>query len=112
MLNEYIVAFPFQGEYEYCEVNANQIANKALSSMFGDSVDILWENFYNSSEIGRFTRNGKVYQIDFSYNCANKFNIYEVTDEGEESIVERDIPYIVLIVNNNQKIIYNLSEYI
>lgn len=109
--NIYSVAFYFQGSYHYIKINANQIANKALSEIFGDSIYKLHDYNRNQYLYEEIEINDKKYLVDFSYHSSQLLNVYEMID-GDEFLVERDIPYLVLNVADGKEIIYKLSDYV
>lgn len=116
MINHYYVAFPFKGEYQYTDFNANMIANEfmrynndaAMESILDDTTGLQY--FYS-----RFSYHGKNYVATFSYYTPKTFNIYELSldENGEETetIVERDVPWILLkITDGDENILYNVTE--
>lgn len=109
--NIYSVAFYFQGSYHYIKINANQIANKALSEIFGDSIYELHDYNRNQYLCEEIEINNKAYLVDFSYHSSQLLNIYEMID-GDEFLVEQDIPYLVLNVADGKEIIYKLSDHV
>lgn len=109
--NIYSVAFYFQGSYHYIKINANQIANEVLHEIFGDSISELHDYDRSQYLCKEIEINDKNYLVDFSYHSSQLLNIYEMID-GDEFLVERDIPYLVLNVSDGKEIIYNLSDYV
>lgn len=116
MINHYYVAFPFKDEYQYTDFNSNMLANKiatlgnesAIDSVLDDTTGLQY--FYS-----RFSYHDKNYVVTFSYDTAKTFNIYELLldENGEETetIVERDIPWILLkITDGDENNLYNVTE--
>lgn len=109
--NIYKIAFPFEGEYLFLDINSNQIANKALSNIFGDSVFTLHDYDKKQYLCDEFEKNGEKYIVDFSYDDAESLNVYIKQDE-DESLVAKNIPYLVLSVTDGEDILYKLSDHI
>lgn len=110
----YSVAFPFMGEYFYCDIPANYFADKIANDLMGDSMaDVLTETAGWFEY--RFEHNGKSYMATFSYDSVKLFNVFETSgdpkdDDYDESIVAQDIPYIVLKIKQDKKELYNICD--
>lgn len=110
----YSVAFPFMGEYFYCDIPANYFADKIVNDLMGDSMaDVLseTEGWFEY----RFTHNGKSYMATFSYDDVKLFNVFETfgdreSDDYDENLVESDIAYIVLKVKQDKNVLYNVCD--
>lgn len=110
----YSVAFPFMGEYFYCDIPANYFADKIANDIMGDSMaDVLSET--DGWFEYRFEYNGKSYMATFSYDSVKLFNVFETFGdrEGEnydEHLVDSDIPYIVLKIKHDKNVLYNVCD--
>lgn len=110
----YSVSFPFMGEYFYCDIPANYFADKITNDIMGDSMADSLSEHEGWFEY-RFEHNGKTYMATFSYDSAKLFNVFETdgdhtTDDYDETLVDKDIPYIVLKVKQNNVELYNICE--
>lgn len=110
----YSVAFPFMGEYFYCDIPANYFADKIANDLMGDSMADSLSEHKGWFEY-RFEFDGKSYMATFSYDSAKLFNVFETdgdheTDDYDETLVDKDIPYIVLKVKQNNVELYNVCE--
>lgn len=115
--NIYTIAFPFNGEFHYAVFDANMIANIAIQDIASDAIaDMNTE--YNQWFEHRFTNNGKYYMATFAYNSVKYLNIFECdTDnpdniEYDEHLVESNVPYTIIKIENENDIIFNLNEII
>jgi hypothetical protein len=110
----YSVAFPFMGEYFYCDIPANYFADKIANDLMGDSMaDVLSET--DGWFEYRFVQNGKEYMATFSYDDVKLFNVFETTgdpesDDYDEHLVASDIPYIILKVKHDKNELYNVCD--
>lgn len=115
-MNRYCLTFPFKGSYEFIYLNSNEMANH----MLGDTDDILDfrgnEGLEQSREI-IFNRGPESYMVDFAYDDCKKFNVFSFScdDRLDEELVEADIPYLCVAVEQMQddgtwKAIYKLSD--
>lgn len=110
----YSVAFPFMGEYFYCDIPANYFADKIANDLMGDSMsDVLSET--DGWFEYRFVQNGKEYMATFSYDDVKLFNVFETSgdpesDNYDENLVASDIPYIVLKVKQDKNELYNVCD--
>lgn len=110
----YSVAFPFMGEYFYCDIPANYFADKIANDLMGDSMADSLSEHKGWFEY-RFEFDGKSYMATFSYDSAKLFNVFETdgdheTDDYDETLVLQNIPYIVLKVKQNNVELYNVCE--
>lgn len=115
-MNRYCLTFPFKGVYEFVYLNANEMANH----MLGDTDDILefiGDETLEQSFEHTFTRGDESYLVDFAYNDCTKFNVYKINlnDRLEEDLVESDIPYLCIAIEQQQENgtwtpIYKLSD--
>lgn len=110
----YSVAFPFMGEYFYCDIPANYFADDIANDLMGDSMaDVLSET--NGWFEYRFVQNGKEYMATFSYDDVKLFNVFETSgdpdsDDYDEHLVVSDIPYIILKVKQDKNVLYNVCD--
>lgn len=115
-MNIYKIAFPFKGEYYFATMDANAIANNIAEKIMGDGM-LEMSCEYKQEFLFRF--NGcdkKIYLAAFSYDNTDLLNIYETngenpeTDNYDEWIVEKNIPYIILRVENDNKVIFDVND--
>lgn len=108
-MNKYTFTFPFKGDYHYVHMTANQLANGILNSS-DDILEFIWDNEGQGFE-QRIHVDGKEYDVTFAHNNTKCFNVYNVEDDlGSGHIVERDIPWLLLKVEQGDKEIYNLAD--
>jgi hypothetical protein len=110
----YSVAFPFMGEYFYCDIPANYIADSVANDIMGDSMADTLSEHEGWFEY-RFEHNGKSYMATFSYDSVKMFNVFEAfgnpeSDDYDECIVAKDIPYIVLKIKQDKNVLYNVCD--
>ena len=111
MENIYYIAFPFKGEYQYVKFTANQIANVAIP--YGD--DILEFRCENEGQdfLKRIYHNGKGYDVTFG-TTPTVVSVYFPDDLEDETLagtlVEKNIPYVVLKIEQNKNELYNLTD--
>lgn len=106
--NIYKITFFFDDDWWYTDMTANQLATYALNNSFGDSIHDLYEEQNDDYFEFKFTSNGKKYFAVYSIGNVSKLNIYNDDEEG--TIVEKNIPYLVIKVENSGNIIYNLGN--
>lgn len=113
--NIYTITFPFNGEFHYAVFDANMIANIAIQDIASDAIaDMNTE--YNQWFKHRFINGGKHYMATFAYDTVKCLNIFECdTDnpdsiEYDEHLVESNVPYTIIKIENENDIIFNLSE--
>lgn len=109
-MNIYSIAFPFDGEYFYANFDANMIANHVLMDMCGDYLaDLCTE--HNQWFDFTFTHKNSKYKATFSI-YGNTISVYELSDDDDENLVEKDIPYHVIKITNKDEVIYNIADLI
>lgn len=109
-MNKYTITFPFQGEYQFVYLTANQIANAVF-----ESTDDILDFLYNNKEqefAQRIDVKGKKFDVTFNNNNIRCFNVYNVDEDGESGyIAEEAIPWLLLKIENFEKeVIYNLND--
>ena len=111
-MNKYTITFPFQGEYQYVYITANQMANAVLDST-DDILDFRFNNDGQDFE-QRLTIKDKKYDVTFNSNNPRCFNVYDVDeDDFGGTIVEENIPWLLLKIEDEDKNeIYNLNDYV
>ena len=108
-MNKYVITFPFKGEYQYVYMTANQLANGVLNST-DDILEFVWDNEGQGFE-QRINIDGKEYDVTFAHNNPKCFNVYDVDEDGESGyVVEKDIPWLLLKIEQDGKTIYNLNN--
>jgi hypothetical protein len=121
--NNYQIAFPFKNQYEYTSFNANELANIVLEDIVGDAMSDMCSE-YNQWFCHEFKRGDKRYRATFSVGDTTTISVYEIfgsvennNDEEidyacDEILVEKDIPYIVLRVDNGEDRLLEISNLI
>ena len=108
-MNKYTITFPFQGEYQYVYITANQMANAVLDST-DDILDFRFNNDGQDFE-QRLTIKDKKYDVIISNPPYIKYDVDE--DDFGGTIVEENIPWLLLKVEDEDKNeIYNLNDYV
>lgn len=108
-MNKYTFTFPFKGDYHYVYMTANQLANGILDST-DDVLDFLWENEGQGFE-QRINVDGKEYDVTFAHKNPKCFNVYDVDEDGESGyVVEKDIPWLLLKIEQGENEVYNLAD--
>lgn len=106
--NVYKIVFYFQGDYRYLYFDSNMLTNKVLYSVLGDAMlDISVDKRQHFNET--VTVGAERFAVEFSYKDCTKLNIYKIDGE-DEYLVEENVPYLVLKIENGRDIIYNLTE--
>jgi hypothetical protein len=84
------------------------LANKLLYQIIGDTMlDISVDNRQHFNKT--VTVGTERFAVEFSYKDCTKLNIYKIDGE-DEYLVEENVPYLVLKIENGRDIIYNLTE--
>lgn len=111
-MNKYTIAFPFQGEYQYVYITANQMANAVLDKT-DDILDFRLNNYGQDFE-QRLTINKKEYDVTFNNDNPRYFNVYDVDEEGlGGTLIEKNIPWLLLKIEDDKKNeLYNLNDYV
>ena len=115
-MNTYTITFPFKGDYYFTQITANEFANEiAIKINADDMLDMACE--HEQCFGFRFTgEDKKTYLAGFAYDNIYALNVYETNgkdpddNEYDEFLVEKDIPYLILKVVNDDKEIYNLND--
>lgn len=111
MMNKYCITFPFQGEYQFAYLTANQLANAVLPN----TDDILDFRFDNEGEDFCYpiTVKNKQYEVVFTPDKPQYVNVYYTYDENGEkggNLVEKEIPWLLVTIEKNKEIVYNLGD--
>ena len=106
MENKYHLTFPFKGKYQFITVDANEMANSILPPT-DDYSDM--EESQQKKHI--LHEDGKQYEAIFDYFNSKVLNVYVCDDEGG-MLVEGNIPWLCVKVENNGETIYDLGEYL
>lgn len=110
-MNKYYAAFPFKGEYQYVMFDANQLANEVMS----DTDDIL--EFKCDTEGQYFMK--QIYHENQRYDVVfgsepHFMSVYYPEDFKDESlagyVVEKDIPWILLKIERDGNVLYNIAD--
>ena len=110
-MNKYVIAFPFQGEYQFAYLNANQLANAVLPCT-EDILDFKCENEGQDFNYRIYVK-GKEYDVTFTTDKPHCVNIYDAFDDDGELggyIVEKEIPWLLVKVEKNGENLYMLSD--
>lgn len=106
--NIYKIVFYFQGDYRYLDFDSNMLANKVLHSVLGDSLlDISVDKGQHFNKT--FAVGTERFAVEFSYKDCTKLNVYKIDGE-DEYLVEENVPYLVLKIENGDEVFYNLTE--
>ena len=103
-MNIYTVTFLFQGEYYFVSFNSNMLANNAVMS--DDFAEYKWEHEGEYFDPKIYVKGGREYTVNFNFDDVKHFNVYDEDD----SIVEKKIPFIVLKVENENGVIYDITN--
>lgn len=112
MMNKYCITFPFMGEYQFAYFTANQLANAVLPCT-DDILDFKCENKDQDFTYPLTINGNKKYEVTFTPDKPQCVNIYDAYDEnGNEGgyIVEKEIPWLLVKVEKNGEILYNLGD--
>ena len=99
------ITFPFKGEYQFVTFCSEQLANGVLQNMGDDLLDWVCSDDKYPAEFEFYFR-GKKHNCSFSDKNAKFLDVY-TSDEGV--VEERNIPWLCLKVENNDRI-YKLSD--
>lgn len=117
-MNTYTIAFPFNGKFYYAVFDANMAANSAIKDIASDAIADM-NSEYNQWFGYRFTDSrGKHYLATFAYDNVKYLNVFECTtnnpdnNDYDECLVESNIPYTIIKIENENGIIFNLIEII
>ena len=103
-MNIYKTTFFFQGEYYFATFNSNMLANNAV--MEDDFNDYKWEHEGEYFDQKIHVKGGREYTVNFNFSDVKHFNIYDEDD----SLVEKEIPFLVLKVENENGVIYDITN--
>jgi outer membrane protein assembly factor BamE (lipoprotein component of BamABCDE complex) len=115
-MNTYFITFPFRGIFHFIKVNANMLANRFLEA-YGSSYDFTFDEgqFYNKtfSSINPETKQEEILQVEFDKN--DTVTVFHYNDNPNEklagSIIEKDIPWLLLKVENDEgEIIFDIND--
>ena len=106
----YNITFYFLEDWRYISMNSNQVAIYSLKPILGDSVWELHENCEEKSDFYyHFEIKGTKYVATFSYDDVTKLNVYAV-DGDDETLVQENIPYMIINIKDGENIVYNLGD--
>ena len=111
-MNIYYITFLFQGKFEFVKFDSNMFTNHFIESLGGDAV---WEMAESKGQmfISDIYRDGRHYTVTFAYcNNPTLLNVYEVIDNDDETLVEKNIPYMILKITNGEEELFNISNVI
>ena len=115
-MNNYVLTFPFKGEYHFITLTANQMANQLLPQ--DDSLfDFYEQNPGENVDDITIWHDGKRYGIDFYYKNPRLLDVYIKSDNEEEDgrIVKGDgekIPWQLVKIATEEGKDYNLSDFV
>lgn len=113
--NIFTICFPFMGKFYYTDVDANAFAMDVACDIMGDGMlDAACEH-KQLLEYRFEGPDGDKYMAGFSYDTAGLLNIFKCdgdpdSDDYDEMIVEKDVPYTIIKVVNGETEIYNLGD--
>jgi hypothetical protein len=107
-MRRYYVTFPFKGEYHFITLTERQLANAVATNnielpdfMCGNKEEDLDEIIHVK---------GEKYVVGFGYDSPSTVNVYEYKEDGSGFVIERDIPYLLTKVTDDDKEIYNIGN--
>lgn len=113
--NIFTICFPFMGKFYYTDVDANAFAMDVACDIMGDGMlDAACEH-EQLLEYRFEGPDGDKYMAGFSYDTAGLLNIFKCdgdpnSDDYDEMIAEKDVPYTIIKVVNGETEIYNLGD--
>lgn len=110
-MNKYCITFPFQGEYHFAYLTANQLANAVLPHT-DDILDFICNNDGEDFCYSISVKN-KQYEVVFTPDKPQYVNVYYTYDENGEKggkLVEKEIPWLLVTIEKNKEIVYNLGD--
>ena len=103
-MNYCTATFPFKGDFHFVTFNSDMLANNAGMK---DDFDDYPFNHKGQHFDEKIWHKGKEYTVNFNFSDVSKFNVYD----EEDSLVEEEIPFLVLKVeNDNGETIYNIVD--
>ena len=103
-MNTYTATFPFKGDFHFVTFNSDMLANNAVME---DDFSEYKYNHNGQYFDEKIWHKGKEYSVTSNFSDVSKFNVYD----EEDSLVEEEIPFLVLKVeNDNGEIVYNIVE--
>ena len=102
-MNTYTVTFLFKGDFHFVTFNSDMLANNAVME---DDFSEYKYNHNGQYFDEKIWHKGKEYSVTFNFSDVSKFNVYD----EEDSIVEKEIPFLVLKVENDEGVVYNIVE--
>ena len=102
-MNYYTATFPFRGDFHFVTFNSDMLGNNAVMK---DDFDDQQFNHTGQHKKEKIWHEGKEYSVNFNFSDVSKFNVYD----EEDSLVEEEIPFLVLKVENDEGIVYNIVE--
>lgn len=103
-MNTYTAIFLFQGEYHFVSFNSNMLANNAV--MEDDFWETKWETPGEYFNHKIYVKGGREYTVNFNFSDVKHFNVYD----EEDTLVEKEIPFMVLKVENENGLLYDINE--
>jgi hypothetical protein len=107
-MRRYYVTFPFKGEYHFITLTERQLANAVATNnielpdfMCGNKEEDLDEIIHVK---------GEKYVVGFGYNDPATLNVYEYQNDGGGFVIERNIPYLLVKIEDDGKEIYNIGN--
>lgn len=108
-MRKYTIAFPFKGEYQFLTLTANQLAN-ALVTKNIDMPDFMLEEINKEDLNEIITVKGEKYVVGFGHFDPSTVNIYEYEEEYGGTVIDGDVPYLLMKIEENNNILYNISD--
>ena len=103
-MNTYTATFPFKGDFHFVTFNSDMLANNAVME---DDFSEYKYNHNGQYFDEKIWHKGKEYSVTCNFSDVSKFNVYD----EEDSLVEEEIPFLVLKVeNDNGETIYNIVD--
>lgn len=107
-MRKYTITFPFKGEYQFLTLTAKQLAN-ALVTKNIDMPDFMLDN-ENEDLNEIITVKGKKYVVGFGYFDPSTVNVYEYEDDFSGTVIDRNVPYLLMKIEENNNVLYDISD--
>ena len=115
-MNTYKVTFPFRGEYYFTQFTSDMLVNVMMARKDEAYADVVYSDDNEKNERyfeDTIWADGKKYTVTFALYDVEKFNVYECDEDGDESLVEKDIPWcMVKVVDDDNFDVYSVTEHI
>ena len=108
------VTFPFRGHYHFVEFTSDMIANDIMCGNDEVYSDIVYDEDNKSKEYfeAEIYEGGERFIVGFGcFGNSKVFNVYEYEEDGGGTVVEKDIPWCLLkVTDEDDKTIYDICD--